>query len=125
MAVKTEQRRLCLNLRRARGFIERLIGLIGRTDMAPDEAFLIERCAAIHTIGMRMPIDVVFLSAHGVVVEVCSAMRPGRMRRCPGAAHTLELAAGAASRSLLRPGVTLVFGLSTLSIVSTELKDQS
>jgi len=125
MAVRAAQLGLCLNLRRARGFFERLIGLMGRTDMAPDQAFLIEGCAAVHTIGMRMPIDVVFLSEHGVVVAVCHAVRPGRIRRCPGAAHTLELAAGAASRASLRPGVTLLFGTSTLSIVFTELEVQS
>ena len=125
MAVRTTLPGLCLNLRRARGFLERLIGLMGRTDMAPDQAFLIEGCAAIHTIGMRMPIDVVFMSEHGVVITVCHAVRPGRIRRCPGAAHTLELAAGAASRALLRPGVTFLFGTSTLSIVSTELEVQS
>ena len=125
MAVKAEQRGSCLNLRRARGFIERFIGLIGRTDMAPDEVFLMERCAAIHTIGMQMPIDVVFLSAHGVVIKVCHALQPGRIRLCPGAAYTLELAAGTAATFSLRPGSTIVLGPSTLFVVPTKLEIKS
>lgn len=120
MAVKAELPLTRLHLRRARGFLGRLVGLLGRSRMGHDEAFLIERCAAIHTIGMRMPIDVVFLSAHGVVINIYNCVRPGRVLRCPGAAHVLELAAGAAAQLILRPGVTVAVGPATLCIAFTE-----
>jgi uncharacterized membrane protein (UPF0127 family) len=120
MAVKADLPRACLRLRRARGFLGRLVGLLGRNRMGRDEAFLIDRCAAIHTIGMRMSIDVVFLSAHGVVTDVYNCVPPGRVLRCPGAAHVLELAEGAAVQLRLRPGVTVTFGPVTLDITSTE-----
>jgi|688.fasta_scaffold59726_5 uncharacterized membrane protein (UPF0127 family) len=120
MAVKADLPLARLRLRRARGFLGRLVGLLGRNRMGCDEAFLIDRCAAIHTIGMRMSIDVVFLSAHGVVTDVHSCVRPGRVLRSPGAAHVLELAEGAAVQLRLRPGVTVTFGPATLYIAFTE-----
>ena len=120
MALKVDLPLARLHLRRARGFLGRLVGLLGCSRMGHDEAFLIDRCAAIHTIGMRMSIDVVFLSAHGVVTNVYHCVRPGRVLRCPGAAHVLELAEGAAAQLLLRPGVTVAFGPSTLFIAFTE-----
>ena len=53
-------------------------GLLRTTGL--DGALLIERCASVHTIGMRSPIDVVFLDARRRVVDVVT-MRPGRIGR--------------------------------------------
>lgn len=53
-------------------------GLLRTTGL--DGALLIERCASVHTIGMRYPIDVVFLDARRRVVDVVT-MRPGRIGR--------------------------------------------
>lgn len=94
----------------ARDFISRFLGLMGRKAIATDEAVLFPKCNSIHTFFMRFPIDVVFLSAEGQVVEVIEAMKSWRLllpRR--GVRHTLELAAGNSKALGIAPGRTLVW----------------
>jgi hypothetical protein len=62
-------------------FIGRLRGLIGRKALEAGEALIIEPCNSIHTIGMRFPIDVLFLDAEDRVVGIRTAVRPGRATR--------------------------------------------
>lgn len=45
----------------AERFLERLIGLLGRSKLNPGEGLLFPNCNNIHMWGMRFPIDVVFL----------------------------------------------------------------
>jgi uncharacterized membrane protein (UPF0127 family) len=83
-------------------FGERLRGLLGRDGV--DGAQLIEHARSVHTLGMRVPIDVAFLDATMTVVDVCSmrTWRPGRPRlraRC-----VIEAEAGAFERWHLQPG---------------------
>lgn len=75
----------------------RLRGLLGRPALAPGEGLLITPCRAVHTFGMRYPIDVVYVSRDGHVVLVDYRMQPSR--RGPwvrAAAWVLELPAGSA-----------------------------
>lgn len=62
-----------------------------------------EPCNAIHTVGMRYPIDVAFLDRSGVVLRVVEALRPMRMTMCWRAKAAVELAAGECRRAGLRP----------------------
>jgi uncharacterized membrane protein (UPF0127 family) len=43
----------------------RLRGLIGRKEFCAAQALVLRPCSAIHTIGMRFPIDVLFLDPGG------------------------------------------------------------
>lgn len=86
----------------ARGPLARALGLAGLRGM-PAGALLLRRCRSVHTVGMRFPIDVVFLAA-GRVAEVRPAVGRSRIASVRGARHTLELAAGEAERLGLRPG---------------------
>ncbi|HEX7814873.1 DUF192 domain-containing protein [Dyella sp.] len=81
----------------------RLCGLLGRPPLRPDaeEALLLSPCGAVHTIGMRYALDIVFLDRIGRVLDCHAALSPGRMRHCRGARLTLELSAGSLAR--LRP----------------------
>ena len=74
---------------------ERMRGLLGRNGLEPGEGLLIERCFSIHMFFMRFAIDVVFLDRDWRVVKKVADLAPWRMAWCWGAAHTLELAAGA------------------------------
>ena len=73
-------------------FPQRARGLLGRSVawLRPDEVLVFAPCASIHTLGMREPIDVAFLSSTGAVLRSERAVAPGRLLRCPGAALTLE-----------------------------------
>ncbi|HVA34496.1 MAG TPA: DUF192 domain-containing protein, partial [Candidatus Baltobacteraceae bacterium] len=63
---------------RAVGPFARAIGLLGQNSLEPDAAMWFDRCAAIHTLGMRMTIDVVFLDARGAVLSAQAGVRPWR-----------------------------------------------
>lgn len=92
------------------GFFARMRGLLGRPPPTFDEAWLFERCSAVHTIGMRVAIDVVHLDQHFRVICVRHALAPTRaslmLRK---SRHVLELAAGAAGHLRISPGQTLRF----------------
>lgn len=77
------------------GFWTRLRGY-GRGRTATDGVWL-EPCAAVHTLWPRRCLDVVFVSDAGLVLRICPALRPGRVRGCPGARAVLELPAGRSS----------------------------
>ena len=71
-------------------------GWLGRRP-ARGDALWLTPCAAVHTAGMRVPIDVVFCGSDGTVVAVARALRPWRAAGARGAAAACELPAGAAS----------------------------
>ena len=52
-------------------------GLLGRDGLAPDTAFVIAPTNAVHTFGMRFPIDLLFVRRDGEVVKRVIAV-PGR-----------------------------------------------
>ena len=78
----------------ADSFLQRLRGLLGRKSLDNFHGLLLEECNAVHTIGMRFAIDVIFLSADFRIVAMHSNVAACRFRRCKTATHTLELAAG-------------------------------
>ena len=98
---------LPLRLRRAVGAAERAIGLLGRASLAPDEGFVIGGCGAIHTVGMRFAIDVVFLDAGGRVVRVAESLPAWRVAWAARATTVLELAAGVSAGLGIREGTHL------------------
>jgi Flp pilus assembly protein TadG len=76
---------------------------------------LITRCTSVHSAFMRYPIDVVYLDRNGVVVRCVPHLKPWRASHSAlgtipfgrGAAHVLELAAGAISEFGIAPGARL------------------
>ena len=93
----------------AQTFSQRLVGLLGRAQLAPDEGLLIEPCNSVHTFFMRFPIDVVFLDRQGNIVRAVANLRPWRATRIHPKAHaTLELSAGALARADVQPGDRLI-----------------
>lgn len=129
---------------------ERLRGLLGRPEPEPGVALLLDPCWAVHTVGMRYAIDVVFCDARWRVLRVVPALPPGRCAFARGAARVLELSAHTArpfglivgarlepdvrlraerptrgaldsSRPLLSPPVRALAGLAALTVVATLL----
>lgn len=78
---------------------ERRRGLLGRERLAEGEGLWIVPCEAIHTFGMKFPIDVVFLSRSRRVVTVRENLPPRRIAVCLRAHSVLELAAGTVQRT--------------------------
>lgn len=78
----------------AESFSSRLKGWMFRGVPSSNEALLLPRCASVHTLFMRFPIDVVFLDGNNRVLSVREGLAPWRAAACSGAASTLELASG-------------------------------
>jgi uncharacterized membrane protein (UPF0127 family) len=91
----------------AQRFWARLVGLLGRRAMAPDEALLLAPCNNIHTFFMRFAIDVVFIDKHGAVLAIVPALAPWRIAAARRAHACLELAAGGARRFGLEVGQSM------------------
>ena len=95
----------------ARARPDRRRGLLGRDELTG--ALLIERCRAVHTIGMSFDIDVAFLDARGCVLDIVM-MPPGRIGRPRLAARSvIEARAGAFERWGVAVGDTLDVRLDT------------
>lgn len=87
----------------AASYRARARGLLGRAGI--DGAILLTPCLGVHTMGMRFPIDVAYLTRELGVLAVVG-MRPNRvgMPRL-GAQHVLEAEWGALARWEVHPGV--------------------
>lgn len=92
-------------LARAAGLMARTIGFLGRCDLGDDEGMYFDRCHAVHTLGMRVPIDVLFLDASGAVVAIAPSVPPWRaVVSARGASSVVELPAGFCARAGIRVG---------------------
>jgi len=92
---KTKNLQIAARVIRADSFQSRLLGLIPRKSMAPEEGLWLEPCAMIHTCFMRFPIDAVFLGADLKALAICPYLRPWRFSPwVRGANSVLELACG-------------------------------
>lgn len=84
----------------------RMMGLLPRQGLEPGEGMIFPHCHAIHTFGMRFPIDVVFLDGE-TVVKVAAALPPGHTAAAPEADTVIELPAGAAVLAGIELGVKI------------------
>jgi uncharacterized membrane protein (UPF0127 family) len=84
---------------------KRMKGLLGRDSLPAGEALWLRPCKSVHTIGMKFPIDILFLGKDRKVVGVEENIPPNRFSsfafRADGA---LELPAGTVSESDTRVG---------------------
>lgn len=88
--------RIASRVERASGFAQKMLGLIGRAAVAPDEGLWIDRCSFIHTLGMSVPIDIVFLDGNRRVVKIAASVPSGRLIvGHPSARIVVELGHGA------------------------------
>lgn len=95
----------------ADSFWLRARGLLGRPRLEHDEGLLIHPCRAVHTLGMRYPIDVAFLDERGIVVATYPGLLPNRRTSWHSAAtYALELMAGTLERTATSTGHGLRWG---------------
>jgi uncharacterized membrane protein (UPF0127 family) len=89
---------------------ERMKGLIGKKSFEKGEALWIRPCKSIHTIGLRFPIDILFLDSDNRVVESNEKLPPNRLSKIVFKAKTiLELPEGTLSATETKKGDTINF----------------
>lgn len=65
-------------VRCATSFWSRLRGVGFNVTWGEFEALCLPRCRAVHTVGLSRPIDIVFVSVDGVILELRSRIPPWR-----------------------------------------------
>jgi uncharacterized protein len=90
-------------------FQARCLGLLSRGAMPKEEGLLLVPGGSVHTLGMRFPIDVVFLNRQMRILGLAEHVRPWRIRVAPrGTRRVLELAAGQIAAHRLKEGIYLI-----------------
>ena len=119
----TRQTWLATKVRKADNFLTRLVGLLKRTNLGPEEALWLMPSKGIHTIGMKFPIDVVFLNRGNRVVGLVQGMAPCRLSSVHFTSYSvLELPAGTIKKSRTEVGDQFEISLAEKSDID-DLKD--
>ena len=91
-------------------FWRRAVGLLGRRALPPGAGLWLTPCAAVHTVGMRFSLDLIFLGRDLRVVRVARNVPANRLVRGGRGAHSaLEIAAGWLPADALHPGDPLTW----------------
>lgn len=90
----TKQQVLGDRIRVADSFFSRLVGLLTTPTLPAGAGLLIKPCSSVHMLGMRYPLDVLFVDNAHVIVKVVAGLKPGRMAWGRGASYAIELPAG-------------------------------
>jgi uncharacterized protein len=87
-------------------FGSRLVGLMGREQLGPDEGLWLLPCNSVHMFFMRTPLDIAYLDRQRRVVHCVPEMREWRVKLLPvRRAHSaLELAPGTLRRHGINVG---------------------
>jgi hypothetical protein len=88
---------------------KRRVGLLRHERLPEGCGLWIVPCEAVHTFGMKFPIDVVFLNKRRKILKIRANMVPRRISGCLRAHSVLELPAGTADKTQTKPGDTLDF----------------
>jgi uncharacterized membrane protein (UPF0127 family) len=105
----TRQTVLASNLEVADTGPTRNKGLLGRTGLNEGEGLWIIPCESVHTIGMKFPIDLVYLDRKLCVRKVRGNVPAWRLSVCFSAHSILELPAGTISTTKTVPGDLVEF----------------
>lgn len=89
-SIVADGRVLVANAWIARHSVDRARGMLGRSFDETLSALVLEPCRAIHTFGMRMPIDAVFYDRDRRVLRIVEELRPLRGASCAGARGVIE-----------------------------------
>ena len=87
----------------------RRTGLLKHDRLEPGDGLFIVPCEAVHTFGMKFPIDVLFLNRKKKVLKIRKDMGKRRISLCLWAHSVLELPAGTADQTETEPGDQLEF----------------
>lgn len=97
LKIKNKQHRYKVFL--AYSFLHRARGLLFRKKLTMNECILISPCTSIHTIGMSYSLDIVFLDACGIILEIHENIKPFQCITCThkSARTTVEFVGGSLS----------------------------
>jgi len=87
----------------------RIFGLLGTEQLDHSHVLYIPSCSSIHTIGMKYPIDVLFVDKTGVIIKKITNLLPNRFTKLYMKADgVLEFAAGEIDKNAFFEGQQLL-----------------
>jgi uncharacterized membrane protein (UPF0127 family) len=91
----TTGRIVASKVKRAAHWWERMVGLLPKRHIGPEEGMFFDDCDAVHTVGMRAPIDIIFLDESSRVLRIVPSVPGMRFAvGCHGARAVVELGEG-------------------------------
>ena len=87
----------------------RRTGLLKHQSLEPGDGLWIAPCEAVHTFGMKFPIDVLYLNKKRKVIKIRENMVRSRVSFCLRAHSVLELPAGTCAATQTERGDQLIF----------------
>jgi uncharacterized membrane protein (UPF0127 family) len=107
---ETNQTALAERAEVADRFFPRLRGLLGRQRLLSGEGLILLPCKSVHTLGMKFPIDVLFVDGNGRILKIIAEMAPGRVSPVvKGAKCVVELPARQSAETATLEGDRIVF----------------
>lgn len=106
---RTRQVTIASDLSVAKTSAQRRRGLLGREWLPHGGGLWISPCESVHTVGMRFPIDLVYLDRDNRVRKTRNHVRPWRISACFSAHSVIELRAGTNAATGTREGDVLDF----------------
>jgi uncharacterized membrane protein (UPF0127 family) len=90
----TQKTEVVCHLKRGETFWSRALGLLMRAPLQPGEGLWLAPCRWVHTLGMRSPIEVIYVNAQGIIVGM-QTLPPNRFGQyTPQAWGVLEVPVG-------------------------------
>ena len=105
----TRQRVIALRISAAGSSAQRRRGLLDTKELDANAGIWINPCEAVHTFGMQLPLDAVFLDDRLRVRKIAENLKPNRIAFCFRASSVLEIRAGSARVSGTECGDQLAF----------------
>jgi hypothetical protein len=84
-------------------------GLLGVEELSSESGLWIAPCEAVHTFGMKIPLDAIFIDRNFAVRKILTNLAPSRIGICLLAHSVLELRAGTVARTGTQRGDKLLF----------------
>ncbi|MHB1315734.1 MAG: DUF192 domain-containing protein [Christensenellales bacterium] len=92
------------NIEVADNFFSRLKGLLGKRGLTEGEGLLITNCSQVHTVHMRFPLDLLYITKKMRVARIIT-LNPGKVGpKVKEAAYVLEVAAKSAEENNVSAG---------------------
>lgn len=102
---QTRNQTILDNLELAKSTLSRMKGLLGRSELHPEQGLWIKPCNSIHTWFMKFPIDVIFVDKKLMVKSIHHKVGPWKLVVPKwGSYSVFEIEAGRASQTQIQVG---------------------
>lgn len=81
----------------------RMVGLLNKSSLEPSSGIWIKGCSSVHTIGMKFPIDLIFVDRNGKVLKTVAKAQANKLVfSCRGAKDVIEMGEGFLDLNLIK-----------------------